>query len=355
MAFAQNAKEFVMKWKIQLLAAAVVLALSSGAWYGWQKYTHAQSPEAYAEKLNAALAAKDLESLATLVDFRELTEDIATRILAQPMPSAFSTPNQQEVPLLAEQIQNFFLANIKEPKDAPTDDYEVDPLDPIFPLPVDFIKQIAGNFIVETKVNNGAILSVKMHYPRLDKEYPFYFFIKQNPEWRLTRLANAEELLKTYVAEETVVEAGRKKVYDKQRAQDLKRIEAQFHVEECTAFIHSPRGQTVPLLMVRIAGYNKGPFVIRNMTFDTTVNVQNEEAELAFEHKINTAARLNVGTNLEDSYSLELETESREAKILLGAKKLTCTATVHFMTLDNGTMLKAPADESTITKPLPKK
>ncbi len=357
MAFVQNAKEFVIKWKFQVLGGVLVVALLCGGWLGLQKYTHSQSPEFFIEELNAALASGNVEALATLVDFRHLTEDLAKGILAQPMPSKFTTPRQQEIPLLAENIQNFFLENIKEPKDAPKEeDIDRESLDPVMPLPQDFVTQMAGKFILETRVNDGAIASVKLRYPRFDKEIPFYFYLKEHPQWRLMRLANAKELIKSFIKEESTLEAGRKKIYNKQREQDRKRIEAQFSIDECTAFIHRPRGQKVPLLLIRIKGFNKGPFTIRNMTFDTTVNTQNNDiGELAFKQQINTAARLNVGTTLEDSYTLELETEGLEAKILLEAPKLTCTAKVHFMTLDNGTMLFLPEDEGSITKPLPQK
>ncbi len=357
MALAQDAKEFVMKWKFQVLGGVLALVLAGGGWFGWQKYTHSNSPEYFLEQLNAALASGNVEELASLVDFRHLTEDLATRILAQPMPSKLTTPKHQEIPLLAESMQNFFLENIKEPKDAPKEeDIDRDSLDVVQPLPVDFITQMAGKFILETRVDKGAIASVKLHYPRFDKEMPFYFYLKEEPQWRLTRLANADDLLKNFMTHEGGLEAKRKQLYNKQREQDRKRIEAQFKVSECTAFIHKPRGQKVPLLLVRIKGFNKGPFTIRNMTFDTSVNAQNAGiGELAFRKKINTAARLNVGTTLEDSYTLELETKSREAQILLEAPTLTCTAKVHFMTLDNGTMLFLAEDEGSITKPLPQK
>ncbi len=355
MALAINVKEFIMEKKFHLLGLVLAITLVGGGWFGWNKYTHSHSPEYFLEQLNAALAAKDLASLAVLVDFRTFSEDIAQRILAQPMPSEHSTPKHKEPHLLAESIQNFFMENIKDPKPAPPADIEEDPLAPVDALPIDFITQITGKFTLETRMSDGAVASVKMHYPRFKKELPFYFYLKQKPEWRLIRLANANELLKSYIKEDTAIEVGRKQVYKKQREQDRKRIENQFKVEECTAFIHRPRGQKVPLLMVRIGGYNNGPFTIRNMTFDTSINVENHDAELSFKQRINTAARLTVGTNLEDSYTLELETESKEAKILLGAEKLTCTAKVFFMTLDNGAMLHLAEDEATITKPLPKK
>ncbi len=356
MAFAQNAKEFIIQKKFHLLGLTLALALAGGGWFGWQKYTHSQSPEYFLDQLNAAMAAKDLESLARLVDFRSLSEDMAKRILAQPMPSEYSTPKQTEIPLLAEELQTFFLENIKDPKDAPTEEIEENSLDPLEPLPVDFISQIINNkFTLETRMDNGAIASVKLHYPRFKLDLPFYFYLKEVPEWRVIRVANAENLLKKYITEDSTIEAGRKQVYKKQREQDRKRIEKQFMVEGCTAFIHQPRGQKVPLLMVRVEGYNKGPFTIRNMIFDTTINVENHDAELSFKQRINTAARLTVGTNLEDSYTLELETESREAKILLGAEKVTCSAKVFFMTLDNGAMLHLEEDENSITQPLPKK
>ncbi len=354
MSFVEKAKVFVVEKKMLVIGLTLTLVLGGGGFLGWKKYTYSQSPQAFIEQLNTALTATDVTALATLIDFRTLTEDLAKNILAQPMPSKSSTPKSTEVPLLAEDIQKFFLQNLQNTDTAKTPATE-DPLAPLMPLPPDFIKQVSGKFIFQTQTQEGAITSVRIHYPRLEKDFTFYFLAKQKPHWRIERVMNTKELVQAYIKEDSTLERGRKKLYDIQREKDRKRIESQFRVEECTAFIHRPNGQTTPNLIVRIRGYNQGPFIIRNMTFATKVYARNANGEIAFSQKLNSAARINVGTLLEDSYTHELETESKEAKFLLEVPEVSCEAHVHFMTLDNGQLLFLADDETYMGKPLPKK
>ncbi len=358
MSLVEKIKTFVIEKKFLVLGAVLTLALAVGGLMGWQKYSHTQSPEFFVEQLNAALVAHDLATLATLVDFKTLTEDVAQQILAQPMPSKFSTPKQTKIPLLAEDIQIFLLEALAEKEEtAPAGpiDGVAEALAPLAPLPTDFAKQIAGKFFLQARTQNGAITAVRFNHPRLEKDFTLHFYLNSEPDWKITRLINSKDLVQAYIDEDTTLEGARKKAHDLQRAKDQKRIDQQFNLEECTAFIHTPTGQKTPILTVRIRGYNNGPFVIRNMTFDTTVHAHYSEGELTFKHKINTAARLSVGTTLEDSYRLELDTEGKDAKILIGSDKTLCEAKVSFMTLDNGTMLYINEDKTNMEKALPQK
>ncbi len=355
MSLMEKVKTFVMEKKFLVLGVVLAVFVTVGVFVGWQKYTHSQSPEYFITQLNAALVADDMAALATLVDFRAITEDVATHILAQPMPSKSSTPKQQQVPLLAEDIQRFFIESMKNKDNEAKNTAPENPLAPLSPLPADFAKQISGNFFLHARTSDGAITGVRFTHPRLDKEFTLHFYLSQKPDWQMVRLINVRDLVQTYIKEDASLEQSRQKANAIQRAKDQKRINTQFKMEECVAFIHTPTGQKTPNLTIRIRGQNAGPFIIRNMTFDTTIHAQIDNGELAFKQNINTAARINVGTTLEDSFTLELETEGKEAKILTESKKILCEAKVRFMTLDNGTMLYTADDETYMGKPLPKK
>ncbi len=351
MSLVQNLKEFVIKNRTLVITVLSVLILGGGSIYAWKKYTYAQSPEAYVEKLNLALLKGDLAALAFLIDFRPMTESMARILLDTTMPSKESTPAVQSKEELAEKIQKTFIENIQN-RDAKVDTTKQDPLASITPLPHDFIKQIAGNVSLLGTSQEGAIISIKFNHPRLEKDFQLHFLIKEKPDWKIVKFINFSDLLQIYIKEELALEKGRKKIFEAKRAEDQKRMKQQFRMDECTAFIHRPSGQKFSTLSVRIRGYNKGPFIIRNMTFDTKVVVESSGGQLFYNHNINTASRILVGTTLEDSYNMELRPEDESTSILEQAPKLSCEANVIFMTLDNGKALFVAPDESIIRKPL---
>ncbi len=355
MSAVEKAKTFLNEKKSLVIGLVVTALVAGGGFWAWKKYTHANSPEAYIAKVNTALLTADLAALATLVDFRTLSEDFAQHILSQPMASPSSAPRNTQVPLLSEDIQKFFLQKMHtRDEDAEKED-STNPLDPLLPVPPNFITQIAGNLSLHTQTRTDAVAIVKMEYPRIEKEYMLQFLLQKKPDWRIVRFLNAKELVHAYVQEDTFLEQGRKKARQIQRDKDKKRIEAQLTIDECTAFLHKPRGQKEPILVVRIRGYNNGPYIIRNMTFDITVEARTSHGQLEFKQKVNRGTRLNVGTTLEDNFNHELQTEGKDAEFLLEAPKVSCTAHVHFMTLDNGEVLYLPDDENYMGKPLPKK
>ncbi len=351
---ALNPKEFFQKNRTTIIVLLALFLLGGGGFYGWQRYTYANSPEAYVEKLNAALLSGDLATLAVIVDFRPMTESMAHLILDSPMPSEASRPSTTNEAVLAENIQKAFMESVKN-RDAKPSDKKEDPLAPIKPLPPDFTKQIAGNVTLLGRAQNGAIISAKMTHDRVDKDYQLHFLIEQKPDWKITKFVNFPDLLQAYILEEAALERGRKKIFEAKRAEDKKRMDQQFRLDECTAFVHRPSGQKTSMLTVRIKGYNKGPFTIRNITFDTKIVVGSSGGELYYNHNISTASRLLVGTNLEDSFIMELLPEYESTQILEQAPKLTCEPNITFMTLDNGKAFHVTPDEKTIKKPLDEK
>ncbi len=351
MAFMLKIKEVLQKNRKTAIILLSIMVLGGGALYGWKSYTHAQSPEAYVEKLNAALTSTDLAALAIMIDFRPMTEAMAHLILDSPMPSAATTPKTRNEAELAELIQKAFMESLKN-RDAKADDKKQDPLAPIMPLPIDFAKQISGNVTLLGRAQNGAIISVSMQHPQVDKTIPLHFLIEEKPDWKLTKFINFSDVLQAYILEEAALEKGRQKIFKAKRAEDQKRMEQQFRLDDCTAFVHKPAGQKNSMITLRIKGYNKGPFIIRNITFDTKIVVESSGGELYYNHNINTASRLLVGTTLEDSFIMELRPEDESTRILEQAPKLSCQARVAFMTLDNGKVLFVAPDEKVIRKPL---
>ncbi len=336
----EKIKTFVVATKWYLLGGTLSIALLVGGFYGWKHYTYLNSPEYYLEQLNAALLANDLATLALLVDFRAISEDMALHIKNAPIPKRPVQAKETKVIPLHETIQKTFMQALLD-KDAQTQTPEqtIDPLSPLAPLPNDFAAQISGKLQLQAALEDEAILSVSVNYPRLEKDYKLLFLIEKKPDWIMTRLNNIDEILKYYVEEENKLEVLREEKFQKNNDEFQKRMNAQFEVNSCTAFLHQSQGSTTSTLFVRIKGYNKGPHIIRNMTFATTISTSNAKGEILLKKDLNMATRILPGVDLEDSYSLDLDPNDVNDATILAAKTLFCKAKPRVMTLGNGELL----------------
>ncbi len=343
-------KDFFAGKKI-IIIAIIVMALGGGGFFAWKMLGQDQNPQSYVQTLNKAMLEGDLTTLVKIVDFRSLTEDMARQILADPqIPSIIKLENKS-LSALSQNIEQVFIKSMQERTAAPKPSQNTDPFAPLAPVPEDFAKQITGKFTLHGSSQNSAIATVNFNHPRLEKDFPMHFLLEQAPNWKMTKLVNMPDLLQEYIKEEKNLLGARQKHHKMLRDKDKKRIEQQFKLDECKAFVHKPSGQKTPLLTVRIKGYNNGPFTIRNMTFDTRVVIHNKGGELIYNHDINTASQLRVGITLEDSYTIDLEEGDKETEFLTKATKVTCDAVVQYMTLDDGKVLYIDDDDKTLKHP----
>ncbi len=329
----------------RLIIIGIVVLLGVGGFFGWKMFVNGQGPEAFVSTLNKTLVAGDLASLVKLVDFRALTQDMAQQILNNPQVEGVVVLNTKTLSGLSQSIEQVFIKNIQGEPAKPNANKKEDPFASLEPIPVDFSKQITGKFTFLGMVNQGAMVTVTFNHARLKKDVTLNFLAQQLPDWKITKLMNMPELLKEYLTEEKKILDARRKVFEMQRAQDKKRIEQQFQLDECVAFVHQPSGQKYPLLTVRVKGYNNGPFTIRSMTFDTKITIHGDGGELVYNHDISTASLLRVGITLEDSYVIDVEKHGKELEFLNTSTQVSCAAFVKFMTLDDGKILYIADDD----------
>ncbi len=338
MSFAANLKNFLISKKWFLLGFILLLIMSMGGFYGWKHYQYLQSPQHFLSQLNAATQSNDFVTLAKLVDFRGIAEDISKQIVRAPIPPSADKPRETDYLAMSDKIQNDFIIAMENKDKDTTTKTANDPLSSLEPLPKDFAAQISGKFELQTTVEDEGLISVSVNYPRLDKKYKLLFTISKNPEWKITRFNNTAELIEEYIAEENKLEVLRDLKFQKDNAEMQASMLKQFTVKQCTAFLHTTSdGQSS--LFVRVNGYNNGPYIILNMTFETNVTVHGVQGNLEFKHDLNMAARLLPGVDLIDSYSIELDQNNERDEKILSAQEFSCTARIRLMTLSNGKLL----------------
>ncbi len=333
-------KQFVIKARWKILGIVLCLILAAGGFYGWKHYTHINSPEYFIEQLNTALVTNDLAKLAVLVDFRSVTDDMVKHIQRADIPKRPATAKEERVIPLTEEIQVIFMEALKN-KDAapPTTQEKQNPLAPLDPLPIDFAAQISGKIKLQAALGNEAVASVTVNYPRLERDFRLLFFMTKSPDWIIKRMSNVDEILRYYVTEENKLELLREEKFLKDNAIFQQRMDEQFELRSCTAFVHAATGSKTKSLFVRIKGYNKGPQIIRNMTFETTITSDTAQGNVVLKEDLNMAARILPGVDLEDAYNIELDPNNAEHAAVLNTKNLFCVAKPRVMTLNNGDLL----------------
>ncbi len=338
MSFVPKLKQFVITKKWYILGAILFISLSSGGIYGWKHYTYLQSPQYFIEQLNLATQSNDFVKLASLVDFLTVSDEIAQKIVRAPIPSTKGNPRETDYIVLSEKIQRDFILNMQNKDEEIPPNPNMNPLAPLEALPKDFAAQISGKFQLQIALENEGIVNVKVHYPRLKKDYVLQFIIEKKPDWIITRFKNIDEIITEYIAEENKIDIQRDLKFQKDNAKAQKEMTSQFRVDSCTAFVHTTSdGHST--FFIRINGYNNGPHIIRNMTFDTNILGRTSEEEFEFKRNLNMATRLLPGVDLQDSYSFELDPkEELDAKIL-AADGFACMGKPKQMTLDNGRLL----------------
>lgn len=331
-------KATIVRLRLVLGISLIVVLLAVGGAYGWKTYKHRQSPEFTLQNLNKALLTNNKEELSKLVDFRSLATNLATNIYAQRPQTPMAGTRDQSVVLLSDDIQRMLLAALDTPKDdkAPP---PVPAETPLAPLPADFSAQFNGKLTLQSKKEGAAFAMVNIRYARVEKDFPLMLLIEDKADgWRVTRLANAEELAKLFVQAEQHLQNQRDQALSEKNAQQLDRMTAQLEVRSCSAAIQQLSDKKTVLLTAQFVALNKGPHTIHNMNLVANFTAKSTP-ELRVERRINIAVRMPPGEHITHTYNTELQLDKTEDAALAAAGALECTLSPNAMALSSGEVL----------------
>ena len=331
-------KATLFRLRFQLLLGVLILLVAMGGAYGWRTYQYRQTPEFALENINKYVLSGKRTELATLVDFRALALDLAENIYKQRPDTALLGPASQKTASMADAIQMRLFTELEPPKDvkpAPKLPLEA----PLAPLPTDFFAQIAGKFVIQTTRENMALIRAVVDYPRVQQPFPVVLLMeRKGGGWRVTRLANADDLVARFVQAEAKLQEQRQQALEEKNASELSRMKAQLDITSCTVAAATLSDRKTVLLTIQVMGRNKGPHTIHNMNLIATLT-GSAQSGLAMQRHVNIAARMPPGENLSHTYNAELDMDNPEDAALLKAGKLQCTASPRAMTLSSGEVL----------------
>lgn len=331
-------KATIIRLRLVLGISLAMIVLAVGGAYGWKTYKHRQGPEFALQNINKSLLAGKKEDLARMVDFRALATHLAATIYAHRPQTPAQGTRDQSVMLLADNVQRILLTALEPAKDdkAPP---PVPPETPLAPLPANFSAQLAGKLTLQSQKEGTALALVKINYGRVEKEFPLLLLMEDKPDgWRMTKLANADEVVDLFVQSERYLQDQRDQALKEKNDEQLNRMNAQLEIRSCTAASQRLSDKKTVLLSAQLIALNRGPHTIHNMNLLATLTPANAP-DKHYQRRINIAVRMPPGEHMTHTYNVELNLDNPEDAALAAAGPLQCTITPSAMALSSGEVL----------------
>ena len=333
-------KSLLYRLRYILLGSTVILLLAVGGAYGWKVYTHRQSPEYALEKINQALLTGKRGELAALVNFRSLALDFAQAIYDQRPQTPRNAEGEAGILLMADQVQLALFKALEQIKDDKP--VKIPPEAPLAPLPQDFLAQIAGKLRIHSRQDDLTFVRAEVDYGRAQKKFPILLLMELREDgWRITRLANARDMVALFVDGEKLLQTQREDALAEKNADEQIRMDAQFQVNSCTAAITPLSNSKTVLLTIQIMGHNRGEHSIHNMNLIATLTLPAAAGQPAqsLRRHVNLARKVSPGENLTHTYNVELDPANPEDARIIKAPRLQCQVRNRAMTLSSGAVL----------------
>lgn len=334
------AKLKALCWRLRyaLLGTLAVLLLAVGGAYGWKVYTFRKGPEHAVELLRKALQDTRLDTLAKMVDFRDLSLDMAQNIIAvRPRAAPQARTPEEAQALLAETIQQTLLQSLESARSPDNAKAPIPPGAPLAPLPMNFITQLADGLAIQSTKDGVVFLRKDVEYPRAETTFPLVLLMENRPGWNwvVTRVVNAEELVRMFTAAEDNLQRQRDAAFDEKNALELRLMNNQLRLVSCTAHAQRLSGKNTAILSMEVIGHNIGKDAVHNLNLRVALTGSSVTAE----KQVNMAQRINPGENFSYTWNADISEPTPENEGLLQADNLQCSATPHSMTLSSGKLL----------------
>lgn len=328
-------KGFCKKHKKLLLMCVIVLMVAGGSLGGLRYYYVQKSPEKAVQNIILALQKGNRVALATLVDFRSLSETFSQQLL-----STYRAEKMPPLPELAEMFQQKVLDTLGAKVDDSAKAAKLPLFAPLNPFPPDTLAQIATTLKLEKVDGNYALARAKVDYPRAEKSFTLLFTMDKNGSdaWRITKIVNAPEIIQAFMASEASIEQQKAAALAEKNAEQRKRMNEQFVLHSCTAVAGLLSDNQTALLTVEIMGRNPGPHAVLNFNVEASLIGKKRPTEPSV-FLLNLAKRTLQGEDFAHTWNITLDLQNPEHLYLLQEKNLQCTIQFNNMGLGSGEML----------------
>lgn len=321
-----------------LVIGLVVALVVAGCIYGWQQYQYRQTSAYALEKIKKALAPPDPASLAKLVDFNSLTDDMASAVAKNfPFFQAGADQKRNIKHIIQTAILKRFLAK-ENSKKAPEESEEALLAQELQIMPPDFVDQLLQSLTLNPTDKDNALISAQITNPQLKDPFTLVFNMHRTADgFKVKHLANANEAALALRKAMLARHAAQRESYERKNAATTKQMNSILPIQSCTADAgYLSDGRTV-VMVVHVIARNKSDIKVNNMTIDASIC--GPRGNIIVRRFLNAADAAPQGGDFSHRWNFELDGASDLARSLIAARRLTCNASWQTLGLNNGKVL----------------
>jgi hypothetical protein len=326
-----------LKFLARFALAALLVSLVAGSVL---YYRYRTGPGYVFKSLRAALNEADRAELATIIDFRSLSEDIVAAVLAV-YPQA-ATNEMQKAEMRDEAQRQALKALAVKPGAKQETALPRKLFEPLPFLPEDFIAQFAAGMKLEKTADNARIHSHFTHNG-LQANFPVRLLMEHRPGgWLVTRLLNAPELVNLYKGAMDVIRTEDEAKLAEKNAQTIAKMRTYFDSPQCLAAMNPVSDRLEVMLVIKVTAQNTSATTLHNVNI--LCDVRAGDGTQAYERQLNVVQRVDGGGSFSNTWTVLLDSNGPEAAKLLQAGPLSCTVEPKVMSVGAGEMLYLRTD-----------
>lgn len=322
--------------KLAILVLCIALCgVGAGGFYGYRWYEYRQTSAFAMEKLKNAISPADPESLAKLVDFRSVSQDLAQAIMKS---FPFYLAGQEQDRKISDALQTAILKHLSEkPASFAVQEEENEEKalqKPLIILPPDFGEQFVKNMNMHETSPDSAMLSTTITNPQLERPVKLLLKLQKGPNgWRLNHVLNATELASQLRGELLKRHIRLREVFEAKNSATRKKMEQTLPMVACNADGGLLSDGKTFILMIHVLARNISQIQANNYSVDVSIFGKNNN--LVEKRFLNTAKPVGPGEDFEHRWSFELESQSPLAQELMANLPLHCSAAWQTLGLGN--------------------
>ena len=332
----KDAIQGFFKAHVRIFAGLALVALVGAIAFGivaFQRYR--TGVDTAFQTLRLALQTGDKLMLATMVDFRALSEDFVRAVVAVHPQAATDEMQQLELQDEAQRQVLKALAGKKSTKAGAAAPRKI--FTPVPLVPEDIIAQIAAGLKLEI-TTDGAQLGSKFTHEVLQTDFPLRLRMERRQDaWRVTRLLNAQEVVGLHKAAMDAIRAGDDAAWTAENEKILARMHAHFNAPTCLAAVNLMAGKREAILVVKVTADNTDTTTLHHVNLLCDVRAGNGSS--VYSRQLNTVQRVSGGGSFANTWTVVLEAGSEDAARLLRAGPLSCTVEPKVMSVGVGEVL----------------
>lgn len=327
------------KVKIACILVSIIVAVGIFAFINYSAYK--QSPLHSYEKFQAAVLNLNLEDLARMVNFRNISEHLAKET-AKVFPFFHKGPYQ--IQELSNIFQTSILRALKTKPESSEDALIADPKEllakPVYIIPKDLITQLMQSMTLRQTDDRSALITMNFKHHLFKETFTIVLNMRKIlNNWEIYDIINADELVDKLfkILEKRLND--KRNLLIKENDNLIKLMYQTMDLQSCTASAGLISDKKTLLIVFEIMARNKTNLTVKSV--NALVRLYNQKNEFLLERRLNTATQTGPSADFSHRWTLELDgTQDLGQKILNGGP-LHCVASWRVMSLSNSRVIHA--------------